>query len=48
MTPNEVYAAMVARVGYVPLALVSEDYCELLPRKWCVINDEGQPQPASL
>jgi hypothetical protein len=39
MTPNEVYAAMVARVGYVPLALVSEDYCELLPRKWCVINE---------
>jgi transposase InsO family protein len=41
LTPNEAYAAMVSRTGYVPLALSSGDYCELLPRKWCVINEYG-------
>lgn len=41
LTPNDMYAAMVARCGYVPLALSAQDYCELLPRKWCVINEYG-------
>jgi putative transposase len=41
LTPNDTYAAMVTRAGYVPLAFSAQDYCELLPRKWCVINEYG-------
>lgn len=31
LSPNEAYAALVARAGYVPVALTGEDYLELLP-----------------
>jgi transposase InsO family protein len=41
LTPNDMFAAMVGRAGYVPLALSADNYCDLLPRKWCVINDYG-------
>jgi hypothetical protein len=40
-TPNEKYAALVAVAGYVPLALSGEDYLELLPRVWRVVNAYG-------
>jgi len=30
-TPNEKYTALVEAAGYVPVALSSEDYIELLP-----------------
>ena len=31
LSPNEMYAAMVAAAGYLPLTLSGEDYLELLP-----------------
>ena len=40
-TPNEKYAAMVEAVGYVPVALSADDYIELLPARWQVINAYG-------
>lgn len=41
MSPNEAYAAAVARAGYVPVPLSSGDYIELLPAAWRTINDYG-------
>jgi transposase InsO family protein len=41
MSPNEAYAVMVARAGYLPVALSGEDYVELLPVTWRAINDYG-------
>jgi hypothetical protein len=35
------YAAMVAVAGYVPVPLTGDDYLELLPLEWRVINDYG-------
>ncbi|MYW98703.1 MULTISPECIES: Mu transposase C-terminal domain-containing protein [unclassified Streptomyces] len=40
-TPNEKYAALVEACGYVPVALSSEDYVELLPAAWRAVNDYG-------
>lgn len=40
-TPNEKYAALVEACGYVPVALSGEDYIELLPADWRVVNDYG-------
>lgn len=31
LSPNEMYAAMVAAAGYVPVGLTGDDYIELLP-----------------
>ena len=41
LSPNEMYAALVASSGYLPLALSSEDYLELLPVAWRRITAEG-------
>ena len=41
LTPNERYAALVALAGYVPVPLGPEDYLELLPATWRVINSYG-------
>ena len=40
-TPNEKYAALVETAGYLPLALSADDYVELLPACWRVINAYG-------
>lgn len=40
-SPNDAYAALVAAAGYVPIALTSEDYIELLPADWRAITDGG-------
>lgn len=40
-TPNEKYAALVEACGYVPVALTGDDYIELLPAEWRVVNDYG-------
>ena len=39
--PNEAYAAMVARSGYVPVPRSAADYVELLPAEWRRINEDG-------
>lgn len=41
LSPNEMYAALVASAGYLPLALSGEDYLELLPVAWRRITAEG-------
>jgi transposase InsO family protein len=41
LTPNEQYAALVEVAGYVPVPLAAEDYVELLPATWRVINAYG-------
>jgi transposase InsO family protein len=41
LSPNEMYAALVAAAGYLPLALSGEDYLELLPVAWRRITVEG-------
>ena len=41
LTPNECYAVLVARAGYLPLPLSGQDYIELLPVEWRTINDYG-------
>ncbi len=41
LSPNEMYAALVAAAGYLPLALTGEDYLELLPVAWRRITAEG-------
>ena len=41
LTPNERYAALIDAAGYVPVPLSPEDYIELLPAKWRVINSYG-------
>ncbi|MGB7963286.1 MAG: Mu transposase C-terminal domain-containing protein [Propionicimonas sp.] len=41
LSPNEMYAALVASAGYVPLALSGQDYLELLPVAWRRITAEG-------
>ncbi|MEU4031138.1 Mu transposase C-terminal domain-containing protein [Streptomyces anulatus] len=40
-TPNEKYATLVEACGYVPVALTGDDYLELLPAVWRVVNDYG-------
>jgi hypothetical protein len=41
LTPNERYAALIDVAGYVPVPLSPEDYIELLPASWRVINSYG-------
>jgi putative transposase len=41
LTPNERYAALVAVAGYVPVPLTGDEYLELMPLDWRVINDYG-------
>jgi putative transposase len=41
LTPNEKYAALVRLAGYVPIPLSADDYIELLPATWRVINSYG-------
>lgn len=41
LSPNEMYAAMVAAAGYVPMPLSGEDYLELLPVQWRRVTVEG-------
>jgi putative transposase len=41
LSPNEMYAALAAAAGYLPLALRGEDYLELLPVAWRQINAYG-------
>ena len=41
LSPNEAYAVMVARAGYLPVPLSGEDYIELLPVTWRAVNDYG-------
>jgi putative transposase len=41
LSPNEMYAALVASAGYLPLALTGEDYLELLPVAWRRIGADG-------
>ncbi|MBW6435801.1 DDE-type integrase/transposase/recombinase [Actinoplanes hulinensis] len=40
-SPNDVYAAMVAAAGYVPITLTGDDYIELLPVEWRMIGEAG-------
>ncbi|WP_433523821.1 Mu transposase C-terminal domain-containing protein [Nocardia pseudovaccinii] len=41
ISPNDLYAAMVAAAGYVPVTLTGQDYIELLPADWRAIGDGG-------
>ncbi len=41
LTPNEKYAALVETAGYLPDPLSEQDYIELLPATWRVINSCG-------
>jgi hypothetical protein len=41
LTPNERYAALIDAAGYIPVPLGPEDYIELLPAEWRVINSYG-------
>jgi hypothetical protein len=39
--PNAWYSALIDAAGYVPVPLSPEDYSELLPAEWRVINSYG-------
>jgi transposase InsO family protein len=41
LSPNEMYAALVASCGHLPLSLKAADYLELLPVKWRRIDGRG-------
>ncbi|WP_405366111.1 transposase [Kitasatospora sp. NBC_00039] len=41
LTPNEMWGALTAVAGHVPLPLSGRDYLELLPVRWLTINDHG-------
>ncbi|MGH3615265.1 MAG: hypothetical protein ACRDRK_22250 [Pseudonocardia sp.] len=41
LSPNEMYGALVAAAGYLPVALTGSDYLELLPVAWRRITDTG-------
>jgi hypothetical protein len=41
LSPNEMFAVLVARAGYLPVTLTGEDYLELLPACWRAITDSG-------
>ncbi|WP_326816176.1 transposase [Streptomyces sp. NBC_01762] len=41
VSPNEMWAALVAVTGHVPVPLSAHDYVELLPVRWQAINDYG-------
>lgn len=41
LSPNEKYAALVATAGHVAVPLSADDFVELLPSTWRVINSHG-------
>lgn len=41
LSSNEMYAALIASAGYLPLTLAAKDYLELLPVAWRRITAEG-------
>ncbi|WSQ14735.1 hypothetical protein OG604_47320 [Streptomyces sp. NBC_01231] len=41
VSPNEMWAALVAVTGHVPVPLSADDYVELLPLRWQAVNDYG-------
>lgn len=41
LTPNEMWAALVAVAAYVPVPLTGRDYLELLPVRWQAITPGG-------
>ncbi|MEU3629688.1 MULTISPECIES: Mu transposase C-terminal domain-containing protein [Streptomyces] len=41
MSPNDAYALLVSRTGYLPMPLSGTDYLELLPALWRSVNDYG-------
>ncbi|MEU6102751.1 Mu transposase C-terminal domain-containing protein [Streptomyces flaveolus] len=41
LTPNQMWAALVAVAGYVPVPLTGRDYLELLPVRWQPITASG-------
>ena len=41
LTPNEQYAALLEVTGYVAVPLAGDDYIELLPATWRVLNAYG-------
>ncbi|MCM1950404.1 transposase family protein [Streptomyces sp. G2] len=41
LTPNQMWAALLPVVGYMPVPLGSDDYVELLPVQWRTITDAG-------
>ncbi|MEU1212609.1 hypothetical protein ACFYSH_15330 [Streptomyces sp. NPDC005791] len=41
VSPNEMWAALVAVTGHVPVPLSGDDYVELLPVRWQAVNDYG-------
>ena len=40
-SPNQKYSALIESCGYVPVPLSGQDYIELLPAAWRVVNDYG-------
>ncbi|WP_326812990.1 DDE-type integrase/transposase/recombinase [Streptomyces scopuliridis] len=41
LTPNQMWAALIAVCGYVPVPLTGADYLELLPVRWQPITERG-------
>ena len=41
LTPNEMWGALTAVAGHVPVPLTGRDYLELLPVRWLAVNDHG-------
>ncbi|MFI9810216.1 Mu transposase C-terminal domain-containing protein [Streptomyces sp. NPDC052301] len=41
LTPNQMWAALVAVAGYVPVPLTRNDYLELLPVRWQAVTASG-------
>lgn len=41
LTPNQMWAALIAVAGYVPLPLSGSDYLELLPVRWQAITERS-------
>ncbi|MEU7592634.1 Mu transposase C-terminal domain-containing protein [Streptomyces sp. NPDC039022] len=41
LSPNQMWAALIAVAGYVPVPLSGHDYLELLPMRWQTITEHG-------
>ncbi|MDT7847774.1 transposase [Streptomyces justiciae] len=41
LSPNQMWAALIAIAGYVPVPLSGSDYLELLPVRWQAITERG-------
>jgi hypothetical protein len=41
LTPNQMWAALVAVAGHVPVPLTGRDYLELLPVRWQALTPAG-------